>query len=149
MFALCIGAIFAAVGAAVDYSRAASVRTQMQAAVDAAAIMLAKEAAGLTTAQLNEKAQIYFQTNFKDPQGKKMVVTPSFTNEGGNNKIRLVANGSLDTAIFRLFGVTQMDLRTDTEVVWGMRRLELALALDNTGSMLQSGKLAGVANRRA
>lgn len=144
MFALCIGAIFAAVGAAVDYSRAASVRTQMQSAVDAAAIMLAKEAAGLTTAQLNEKAQIYFQTNFKDPQGKKMTVTPSFTDEGGNNKIKLVASGSLDTSIFRLFGVTQLDLRTDTEVVWGMRRLELALALDNTGSMLQSGKLTAL-----
>jgi uncharacterized protein YegL len=144
MFALCIGAIFAAVGAAVDYSRAAAVRTQMQAAVDAAAIMLAKEAAGLTTAQLAEKAQTYFQTNFKDPQGKKMIAVPTFTNEGGTNKIKLVASGSLDTTIFRIFGKTQMDLRTDTEVVWGMRRLELALALDNTGSMLQSGKLAAL-----
>lgn len=144
IFALCIGAVFAAVGAAVDYSRAASVRTQMQAAVDAAAIMLAKEAANLTPAQLNEKAQAYFQTNFKDPQGKKMVATPTFTNEGGTNKIKLAAKGSIDTAVFRIFGVTQMDLRTDTEVVWGMRRLELALALDNTGSMLQSGKLAAL-----
>ena len=144
MFALCIGAIFAAVGAAVDYSRAAAVRTQMQAAVDAAAIMLAKEAASLTTAQLTEKAQIYFQTNFKDPSGKKMIATPTFSNEGGTNKIKLSATGSLDTTIFRIFGKTQMDLRTDTEVVWGMRRLELALALDNTGSMLQSGKLAAL-----
>ena len=82
MFALCIGAIFAAVGAAVDYSRAACVRTQMQAAIDTAAIMLAKEAAGLTTAQLNEKAQVYFQTNFKDPQGKKMVVIPDVHERG-------------------------------------------------------------------
>src|ERR1044071_2161072 len=106
MFALCIGAIFAAVGAAVDYSRAAAVRTQMQAAVDAAAIMLAKEAAGLTTAQLTEKAQTYFQTNFKDPQSKKMVAVPTFTNEGGTNKIKLVATGSLDTTIFRIFGKT-------------------------------------------
>jgi hypothetical protein len=35
----------------------------------------------------------------------------------------------------------QIDLRTDTEVVWGMRRLELALALDNTGSMSDDGKM--------
>src|SRR6185436_18203466 len=117
MFALCLGAVFAAVGASVDYTRAAAVRTQMQAAVDAAAIMLAKEAAGLTPAQLNEKAQIYFQTNFKDPQGKKMVATPTFINDNGTNKIKLVAKGSIDTTVFRIFGQTHMDLRTDTEVV--------------------------------
>jgi Flp pilus assembly protein TadG len=144
MFAVCIGAVFAAVGAAIDYSRAVAVRTQMQAAVDAAAIMLAKEAANLTTTQLTEKAQTYFATNFKDPQGKKMVAIPTFTNEGGTNRIKLAASGSIDTTIFRIFGQNQMDLRTETEVVWGMRRLELALALDNTGSMLQSGKLAAL-----
>jgi Flp pilus assembly protein TadG len=145
VFALCIGVIFAAVGAAVDYSRAAAVRSQMQAAIDAAAIMLAKEAAGLTAAQLNDKAQIYFQANFKDPQGKTMTAVTSYSNEaGGTNKIKLVATGAIDTTIFRIFGTTQMALRTSTEVVWGMRRLELALALDNTGSMLQSGKLAAL-----
>lgn len=144
MFALCIAAIFGAVGAAVDYSRAASVRTQMQAAVDAAAIMLAKEAASLTSTQLSEKAQQYFQINFKDPQGKKMVAMPTLTKDGGTNKIKIAAKGSIDTSVFRIFGVTQLDLGTETEVVWGMRRLELALALDNTGSMLQNGKLAAL-----
>src|SRR3954469_5097830 len=43
MFALAIIPIFGAVGAAVDYSRASSARTAMQAALDSTALMLSKE----------------------------------------------------------------------------------------------------------
>src|SRR5262249_315489 len=47
-------------GAAVDYSRAASDRTKMQAAIDTTALMLAKEAPGLSDSQIQQKAQNYF-----------------------------------------------------------------------------------------
>ena len=43
MFALAVIPIFGLIGAAVDYSRANSVRTAMQAAADATALMLSKE----------------------------------------------------------------------------------------------------------
>ena len=43
IFAICALVIFGAVGVAIDYSRAASSRSEMQAALDAASIMLAKE----------------------------------------------------------------------------------------------------------
>ena len=49
-FALTIP-IIGFVGAAVDYSRANSAKASMQAALDAAAFTLSKEAQGLTTAQ--------------------------------------------------------------------------------------------------
>ena len=52
IFAISIMLIFGAVGAAIDYSRAAAARTEMQAALDATAILLAKEASELTQAQL-------------------------------------------------------------------------------------------------
>jgi len=41
-------------------------------------------------------------------------------------------------------GQSQFDINASTEVVWGIKRLELALVLDNTGSMAQSGKLAAL-----
>src|SRR3954466_13843944 len=44
------------VGAAVDYSRANSVRTAMQAALDSTALMLSKDAQNLSSAQLTAKA---------------------------------------------------------------------------------------------
>src|SRR3954466_4488951 len=85
MFAVCFAAILAAVGAAVDYSRANASRTAMQAALDAASLMLAKEASGLTQAQLTAKAKTYFDLNFNSPQAKNIAVVPTFSNAGGVN----------------------------------------------------------------
>jgi hypothetical protein len=141
LFAICIFAVFGAVGVAIDYSRAASSRTEMQAALDATSLMLAKEADGLTEAQLNEKAQAYFLASFKSPEAKNITVVPKLTKVAGVNKISVEGKGSLDTTVFHLLGRNIVDIRATSEVSWGMRRLELALALDNTGSMLQSGKL--------
>jgi Flp pilus assembly protein TadG len=144
MFAICLAAIFAAVGAAVDYSRANASRTAMQAALDSAALMLAKEASGLTTSQLTQKAQTYFALNFNSPQAKNVTVLPTFSNVGGANKISLQSTGSVDTTLFRIFGQMEMPIKANSEVQWGTRRLEMALALDNTGSMASSGKIAAL-----
>jgi Flp pilus assembly protein TadG len=145
MFAICLAAVFAAVGAAVDYSRANASRTAMQAALDAASIMLAKEAAaGLTQAELTKKAQTYFALNFNNTEAKNITVIPTFSNAGGVNKISLSSTGSVDTTLFRVFGHMDMSIGANTEVQWGTRRLEMALALDNTGSMLASGKMAAL-----
>jgi Flp pilus assembly protein TadG len=144
MFAICLAAILAAVGGAVDYSRANASRTAMQAALDAAALMLAKEASGLTQAQLTQKAQSYFQINFNNSEAKSITVTPTFSNANGVNKIALQSTGSVDTTLFRVFGQMQIPISANSEVQWGTRRLEMALALDNTGSMAQSGKMAAL-----
>ena len=48
MLALAALPLFGFVGAAIDYSRAASVRTAMQAALDATALMLSKDAQTLS-----------------------------------------------------------------------------------------------------
>ena len=45
IFALAVIPVIGLVGAAVDYSRANSARTAMQAAIDATALMLSKDAA--------------------------------------------------------------------------------------------------------
>src|SRR6185503_20682521 len=89
LFAICIVVVLGAVGIAVDYSRAASSRSEMQAALDAAAIMLAKESDGLTEAQLNAKAQAYFLASFKSPEAKNITVVPKLTKVDGVNKISL------------------------------------------------------------
>jgi hypothetical protein len=41
----------------------------------------------------------------------------------------------------RVFGQSEIRINATAQVVWGFRKLELALALDNTGSMAQSGKI--------
>jgi Flp pilus assembly protein TadG len=118
LFAVCALVIFGAVGVAIDYSRAALSRSEMQAALDAASIMLAKEAANLTEAQLNEKAQGYFLASFKSPAAKNITVTSKFSNVAGVNKISLEGTGSLDTTVFNLFGTSAVGIRANSEVTW-------------------------------
>ena len=64
--------VFGLVGAAVDYSRANSARTAMQVALDAAALTVAKEAANLTSNQVQNKAKKYFNAQFNRPDVKKL-----------------------------------------------------------------------------
>jgi Flp pilus assembly protein TadG len=53
-FALATVPIMGFVGSAVDYSRANSAKAAMQAAVDATALILSKEASSSTSAQINQ-----------------------------------------------------------------------------------------------
>jgi hypothetical protein len=41
---------------------------------------------------------------------------------------------------WRLVGQSQIDIRASGEVVWGIKKLNLALALDNSGSMAQPAR---------
>jgi len=141
-FALALIPVFGIVGAAVDYSRANSARTAMQAALDSTALMLAKEAGStsLTSAQISQKANDYFAALFKRPEALNVQLAASY--DASTN--RVVANGSatVDTTVARVLGITQIPISTSSEVTAGLpSKLEIALVLDNTGSMASSGKI--------
>jgi Flp pilus assembly protein TadG len=132
-------------GASVDYTRANSVRTAMQAAVDATALSLAKDARTLTGEQLGQQATSIFMTAFHRPEAKNVTVTPQFSSpQPGTFVLSVAATASIDTTLTQLLGQSQLNIAASGEVVWGFKKLELALVLDNTGSMAQSGKLAAL-----
>ena len=115
LFGVCIFAVFAAAGAAIDYTRAATVRTGMQAALDACAITLSKEADKLDPALLEQRAQVIFEASFKHPEAKQIKIKPTYTNDNGTYKLSMQATGSVDTTVFRIFGQNTMNLKADTE----------------------------------
>src|ERR1700754_5211563 len=71
--------LLGAVGAAVDYSRANSTRTAMQAALDSTALMLSRDAQTLNGAQLDSKANAYFNALFHRPEAKNVQVQQHFS----------------------------------------------------------------------
>src|SRR5436309_4339841 len=77
-FAIATIPIIGFVGAAVDYSRANSDRAAMQAAVDATALMLSKDASSMTSSQLSQKATSYFNALFTRPEVTNVVITPTY-----------------------------------------------------------------------
>jgi Flp pilus assembly protein TadG len=141
IFALSIIPLFGAVAVAVDYSRGNSARTAMQAVLDATTLMISKEALDLNK-QVQAKATTYFNSQFtrSDVRGLKL----SFelvTNGPGDFTVIGEATAKMDTAMSGVLGFNKMDLRATSQVRWGFKGLELALALDNTGSMAAKNKM--------
>jgi len=142
-FALAAIPIIGAVGAAVDYSRANSVKANLQAALDSVALMLSKEAAADSNNQLQINASKYFLALFNPPEANNFKISVTYTSGGGSN---LVVNGSatVPTTFAAVLGLDKIDVTSTSTVKWGNSRLRVALVLDNTGSMANSGKMAAL-----
>jgi Flp pilus assembly protein TadG len=143
MFALAIIPVFGLVGAAVDYSRANSVRTGMQSAIDATALAMAKLAPTLTAAQLQTQTSAYFNAMFNHPEAKNLVITPTYTTAGGSQLVVSVS-GSVDTSFMKIMGFSSLNIGSTSTVKWGNSRLRVALVLDNTGSMSEDNKIGAL-----
>ena len=142
MLALGIIPLVASIGTAVDYSRANAMRTAMQAAIDSTALMLSKTAQNLTSAQLNTSANNYFTALFNRPEASNVQITTAFSSQQqGSFTLKLTGTADISTMFWRLMGQDQVHLMATGEVVWGIKKLNLALALDNTGSMASSNKM--------
>lgn len=145
MFAFAILPILGFVGAAVDYSRAAKARTAMQAALDATALMIAKDAASMTAAQITTKAQAYFNAQYNNTEAPAANFTAVYTPNTGNGATVVVgATGTIQTDFMKLAGYPSIDFKSGSTTTWGNTRLRVALALDVTGSMNDDGKLAAM-----
>ena len=142
-FAFATLPILGFVGAAVDYSRANSVKAAMQTALDSTALMLAKEAATDTSDQLKDNALKYFTALFVRPEAKDIQVTVNYTTEGGS-RIYVNATASMPADFTKLIGYDTFNLVASSTAKWGTNRLRVALVLDNTGSMADAGKMAAL-----
>lgn len=139
IFSIAIVPIIGGIGAALDYSMANSNRASMQKALDSTALALAK-LMPLTQAELNARGWEIFSANLGTlkvnmPQSGLVITTPVV------GKIHLTATGQYTPQISGFIGIQTFPVAVNTEVQWGMKKLELALALDNTGSMSSSNKM--------
>jgi Flp pilus assembly protein TadG len=145
MLALAALPLFGLVGAAVDFSRAASTRTAMQAALDATALMMSKDAPTLSADALGQRAQDAFKTLFIRPEANNVQVSAALQQPlEGNYLIKMTGSASVNTIFSRLLGQSSIDLSASSEVSWGIKKLNLALVLDNTGSMSSSQKMTNL-----
>jgi Flp pilus assembly protein TadG len=139
-FAIATLPIVGTVGFAVDYSHANSVKAAMQAAIDSTALMLSKEASRDTNTALQTNAQNYFNALFTRPEAINVVVTATYTTTGGSAVV-VNAAANVPTAFLGVIGVKNIPVNASSTAKWGSSRLRVSLALDNTGSMAQDGKI--------
>ena len=140
MFALAIIPIIGLIGAAVDYSRANSIRTAVQAALDATALAMARLAPTLTEDQLKTQAAAYFTALFNKSGANNINVNAVYSTTNGST-LTITASGAMNTTFTRVMGYNQMNIGSSATIKWGNQRLRVALALDTTGSMSSAGKI--------
>lgn len=135
-------------GMAIDYTRAVSARSAMQEAADATALMLAQDASTLTAAQLTSKAQTYFAALYTASSTSGVTgvsVAATYTaNTGSGSTVLVTSSANLPTDFMKVAGFTQMTINTSSTATWGNTKLRVALALDNTGSMADDGKMTAL-----
>ena len=130
VFALALLPLAIGAGMAVDLSRAYIVKSRLNYALDAAGLAVGSSSG--TQEELQTILESYFYANY--PVTKIGVpAQPSMSIV--DNEIRLSATAEVNTLIMSVIGVNNIEVAVDTVIVRETKNLEIALVLDNTGSM--------------
>jgi Flp pilus assembly protein TadG len=144
LFALALVPMLGFIGAAVDFSRANSVKAAMQAALDSTALMLSKDAAKLDDAGRQAKAEAYFLSMFHRPEATNVTFKKPDYGTTGGSQLALTVSADVKASFVSVIGFPTLNITSTTTVKWGNNRLRVALGLDNTGSMSDDGKIAAL-----
>jgi Flp pilus assembly protein TadG len=136
-FALSLLPLIGLAGAALDYSRSSSVKAELQAATDLTALALAREPTR-TTPDMSDKARKTFDAAFRAEPG---VAVTTFSATRNTNAIEVKAKAAVPTTIMQSFGFQRTEVSAVSRSQRGSKKIEVVMALDNTGSMNQSNKM--------
>ena len=148
LFAIACIPLISFVGAAIDYTRASASRSAMQSALDSATLMASKDISSgiITSSQVTAKAQSYFTAlyNNKDAQSISIVATYTAASGGSGQTLKLDGSGTVPTEFLKVVGYPTLKINNSSMVTWGNKKLRVALALDNTGSMNDYNKIGAL-----
>jgi Flp pilus assembly protein TadG len=149
LYAISAVPIFVAAGSAVDYIRYVAGTTELQAALDAAALAAASTPEATDEERL-ALAEATFVMNLEDSNLSAGAITRSFEIE--DDTVVAAADMNMSTSLMKLAGFESMKLSIGAEIaVPGNKKAEIALVLDYSGSMNETiaGGVKYVAMRNA
>jgi Flp pilus assembly protein TadG len=148
IFAIALVPILGFVGAAIDYTRANSARSSMQSALDSTALMISKDLSQgvITTSQITTKAQAYFNALYTNSDAKSVSINATYTASNGSmgSTVQVSGSGAVTTDFMKVAGFPNINFSSSSTAAWGTTKMRVALALDNTGSMADAGKMAAL-----
>ncbi len=135
--AIIFGIVFAvlmfSIGLGIDYTRAVTEQLEEQSALDAAILAAAHQLGKEDEATKGEEvARAFFQENLKDSSTAK-INDINFDAAGG--KVDASAGTLMKTHILKIFGFDNLDIGVTASVAKGDGTVEVAMVLDNSGSM--------------
>jgi Flp pilus assembly protein TadG len=131
--------VLLAIGLAVDTARAYAVKSQLQQALDAAALAVGSSSG--TDAEMQALAQKFFDTNFKT---NGLATSSSIQVSVVGDTITATGSATVDATLMQIGGFNTIAISEESHVVRAIRGLELAMVLDNTGSMTTSDNIGAL-----
>ncbi len=124
--------IMGVMGMAIDIGRGQLVESKLLNSIDAAGLAAG---AKLNTSTVQAEVEKFVYANYPDGYVDSVVssITTAVTNDG--KTITVSATAVMQTAFMQLFGIDEMTIDATSEITRAIGGLELALVLDNTGSM--------------
>jgi Flp pilus assembly protein TadG len=146
MFGLAFIPVVGLIGAAVDYSRANAVKTKLQAALDSTALAMSAKAASQSSAELQTSALSYFNALFQSTDATSVTFSATYAMTSTGPQVTVTGATSVPTKFMNIpgFGISNIPVNGSSTSAWGNTRLRVALALDNTGSMADDGKMTAL-----
>lgn len=138
IFAFALFPLVGVSGLAVDYARATQARSLLQSAADSTVLMLARQAPKNDQAALAALASPYFAAVFNKDSG---LAQGALGVTKGTKVVTLTAQGTVKTTFGTLFGWSEWPISVAAASAYGTKKIEVALVLDNTGSMASSNKI--------
>jgi len=134
IFAITFCAVFLTVAVAIDYARTATEYMRVQNAVDSAALT-ASHRLGLPDqdTQGPADANAYFKAN--TAKHRHVGVLDSVVLDSEKGEVQAKAHGNMLTSLLKAVGIKQIGFNNQATVKKGRGSVEVALVLDNSGSM--------------
>jgi Flp pilus assembly protein TadG len=148
IFALAAIPVMVGAGIAIDTARAYIIKARLRTALDAAALAVGSEASASTSTQLQTDLNNFFYDNYCKQVASGASVTSCLSTAAAETQISVQANGSITganvsytatatipTTFMRLVGINNLTVSVSAGTT-KFPGMEIAVVLDNTGSML-------------
>lgn len=130
IYALAFLPLMIAIGAGVDYARALIVRSNLVEALDAAGLAVGSSP---NVTDMQTLAQKYFNANYSEDAS--FGVPASVTVAQSGQDFTLSTSTSVPTVLMKIVGFNNIPIATSVTITRNSKNVEVALALDVTGSM--------------
>jgi Flp pilus assembly protein TadG len=136
--------LFGAIALAVDMARAFNTSTKLTAALDAASLAGAKALdRGASNAEIRTEAEAFFNSHMATHKITDLTLTVFYTAvDRTASTVTTNVSAQVGTTFGRIIGVASVEIVRQSTVTYKTRNVELALALDITGSMADGSKLS-------
>lgn len=131
--ALSMMPIFGMIALAIDYTNQDRVYTDLETATQTVALHLAKRVAlnpSGSPAAFEEEGKKLLEALVSEP-----VTYDKFAVDVDAGRVQIIAKSQVKTYFMHLFGYDNLDARVQTESRFGRKNIEVAIAIDNSGSM--------------